>query len=84
MKHILTIRKESMCQYAFFLRQSKGYSFTYTKIAVLNSNFFGSTYTLLKNDEPFSKLAVCYETNILGFNGPRKLHVYLPKGPVPF
>lgn len=46
-------------------------------IAVLNSNFLGTEFNLLRDN--IALAAVTYEFNILGIKGPRKMRAYLPR-----
>lgn len=47
--HILTVRKEGLWQYCFYLRENKvGGLYNYIKIARMESTFLSNTFTLLK------------------------------------
>lgn len=84
LRHILTVRKEGMWHYCFYLREScPGEMHTYIKIATMESTFLGNKFTLLKYREKYSQMTVQYETNLLGLSGPRKMHIYLPKIVIP-
>lgn len=80
-EHVLTVRKEGVWEYGFYLRDGNG---SYIRIATMESTFLSNRFTLIRHQEKYSNATICYESNFLGLSGPRRMHIYLPKTEVPF
>ncbi len=67
-------------------KRSSNYSYFITndrtcesdKMAVLNSNFLGTEFSLIRNKDNVL-VGISYDFNMMGLKGPRKMKVYLPK-----
>lgn len=85
MRHLLTVKKQGLWKHNFYLREEKDKgAFKYTPIAVLESTVLGNKYSLFIKNQVFSDITICYETNILGLMGPRKMNIYLPTKTLPY
>lgn len=56
-QHVMTVRKEGVWEYVFYLRESSG---SYIRIATLESTFLSNRFTLLRDQEKFSSATICY------------------------